>query len=117
MPNSFWNKYLLFYFVGELLESACIVLKIFVVIGMIEFKVGDDSIVEIKVEKMSPVFAGFYDEIIFLHIFEGLMLEFVRSFVGKNVIKYFFYLWLFFVVEVVAIVVQVRNESSQNTQT
>ena len=65
---------LLFYLMCKLLESTGVVLEIFVVIGVIQLKIGDDSIIEIKIKKVSSIFAGFNDEIIFLYIFKRLVL-------------------------------------------
>jgi hypothetical protein len=45
-------------------ECFYIVIKIFIVISMIEFNIGDNGNAWFVIEKASFVFAGFYDKII-----------------------------------------------------
>ena len=54
---------------------------------------------------MSFVFASFYEEIECLDIFECLMLKFVRPFGMEDIVEDCFDLFLFFMIDSIAIIV------------
>ena len=82
------NENIFFRFRDELVECGKVVFHIFVVIRVIEFQRCYDGVIKIEIEKMSFVFARFYEEVSFFY--EGVVEIFPRKNSVENIPDIFF---------------------------